>query len=138
MQDSSNFKISSTRAVSDSPEFQPANSRLLERICEIAGSVSREKADRVCESQRGGTRGSIFGAGKIDALDEIEAAAVEEHVDHKPAFVRAVDAGNTFKPSANGICGETESIGNASAAAIQGDKASVDGRAARFDARGRN
>jgi len=106
---------------------------LPESIRKIACAVRCVEADGISEAKRGGTGGSVFRGRQINTLDHVETASIEEHIDHQPASIRAIDSSGVPEPCANALRRLAERFRNVSAAAIDADKAAVDRRPAWLD-----
>src|SRR5216683_7756734 len=110
-------------------------SGLLRAVRPVSRTVRPVEADRIGKTQGRRAGGRTVITRKVDPLDHVEPAAVEEHVDGQAALIGTLDTtADVLEPGMGGF-GLARLIGNASALAIDGDKAAKDGVAPRFDAR---
>src|SRR5437879_4517385 len=107
---------------------------LLRAVGPVSRPIRPVKADRIGKAQRRRAGGRTVITRKIDPLDHVEPTAVEEHVDGQAALIGTLDTtGDGLEPGMGGF-GLARLIWNASALAIDGDKASEDGVAPWLDA----
>src|SRR5882672_11222995 len=85
------------------PSNAPAreNPALLGAVRPVSRAIRPVEADRIGKAQRRGAGGRAVIARKVNPLDHVKPAAVEEHVDGQTALVRTLDAtGDALEPGA--------------------------------------
>src|SRR3954454_11219933 len=66
-------------------------------------TVRAEEAYRICKSERRWADRRVVGVRKIDSVDEIKTASVEEHVDGEASAVDAINASIVLEPDASRV-----------------------------------